>query len=461
MSISRFTIRTSDRRVFRRCLRKWDWISSMRQNLTREGTEQNLNFWFGSAIHFALEDYHAYNKFGDPRRAFKAYYEAFKADTLPEGAGAAYDLGIGMLTYYIEWYDKHNKDFEFETLWLDEFNRPQIPGTPGAKPATEIRFFLDLSIKVIVDVRTEKIIKEYVPGDDDIKLRKVSAFNFGTEPDIMYYTPDLAEDTIEVQIVPIHYHGTIDRVVVDKFGRWWLLDYKTAKSADTNKLDTDDQISAYIWAMEQYLQHPLYGFVYLQLTKAVARTPRRLKNGELSVDKKQRTTYALVKSTLIKEFGSIQKTPNKYVEFLNHFVEQETPEGDKFIRWDYVPRTRNQIISTYYHIMGEVRAMINPNLYTYPNPTRDCIWDCPLRDTCIALDDGRMDDVNFTLTNTFVKRKREEDGGSSDEAWRKNLKYPAEQLGLATEEEFALDLEGMDIVIPDELDDVIGGMFGE
>ena len=33
--LSKFSIRTSDRRVFRRCLRKWDFQSSLRQNLTR------------------------------------------------------------------------------------------------------------------------------------------------------------------------------------------------------------------------------------------------------------------------------------------------------------------------------------------------------------------------------------------------------------------------------------------
>ena len=86
MQLSRFTIRTSDRRVFRRCLRKWGLQSSLKANLQRKGTEQNIHFWFGSAIHYAMEDYHGYNRFGDPRRAFKAYYNAFDPETLPEGA---------------------------------------------------------------------------------------------------------------------------------------------------------------------------------------------------------------------------------------------------------------------------------------------------------------------------------------------------------------------------------------
>ena len=80
---SQFNIRTSDRRVFRRCLRKWDYQSSLRQNLTRAGVEANINFWFGSAIHFCMEDYHGYNRFQDPRSALHAYYQAFPEDDMP------------------------------------------------------------------------------------------------------------------------------------------------------------------------------------------------------------------------------------------------------------------------------------------------------------------------------------------------------------------------------------------
>ena len=99
--LSHYTIRTSDRRVFRRCLRKWSFQSSLRGNWKYQGTEQNINFWFGSAIHFAMEDYHGYNVFGDPRIAFWAYYQAFPEDELPSGAEAHYSLGIAMLSYYL------------------------------------------------------------------------------------------------------------------------------------------------------------------------------------------------------------------------------------------------------------------------------------------------------------------------------------------------------------------------
>lgn len=389
--------------------------------MQRKGTEQNIHFWFGTAIHFALEDYHGLNRFGDPRDALDAYYMAFDEDTLPEGADEHYALGQGMLGYYLEWYPKHNKDKDFQTVWFDKDYNEVEPWSEGGKPGTEVKFYLDLGIHVIVDTETEQILGEYTPETGKL-IKRLNSLNFLTMEDEETLTYPVGDKYKEVSIVPIHYHGTVDRVVKDRYGKWWIMDYKTAKGADTNKLDTDDQISAYIWAMEQILQHPIEGFIYLQLTKDLIQKPRRLKNGSLSVDKKQKTTYQLVRKEIIEDYGSVQVAPNKVIEFLNHMAEQNFPEGDRFIRWDLVKRSKEQLISTYNHIMGEVRMMINPNLYLFPNPTRDCIWDCPLRDICIALDDGRLDDVNYTLEMEYSKRPREEDG--DQEAWMDKIKWP-------------------------------------
>lgn len=455
--LSRFTIRTSDRRVFRRCLRKWGFMSSLKQNLQGRGTEQNINFWFGSAIHFAMEDYFGYNRFGDPRRAFKAYYDAFKEEDRPEGAAMCYDLGINMLTYFLDWYPRHNRDWQFETIWFNEQNEVVPAGTEGAKPAVELQFFLDLGIEVLADAETEQIICEFSPGNMPVKVNIQKATDFMIGPgeeaakDIVHYLTEDEEgnpEWREGKIVPIHYHGTVDRVVIDKYGRWWILDYKTAKGADTNKLDTDDQISAYLWAMEQVLQHKIYGFIYLQLTKDVAKPPKRLKDGTYSVDKKQKTTHHLARTALIEEYGSIQKVPMKYIDFLNTLAEKETPEGDRFIRWDFVQRTDEQLKSTYNHIMGEVRAMINPSLYLYPNPTRDCIWDCPLRDVCIALDCNNIDEVENILRMNFEKRPRGEDGKEAD--WRSKIAWPKDTLPPVEPSEFAMSSESLfDLVLPD------------
>lgn len=405
-NISHFTIRTSDRRTFRRCLRKWDFQSSLRGNWQHKGTEQNINFWFGSAIHFSMEDYHGENKFGDPRKAFWAYYQAFPADELPMGAEAHYELGMAMLSYYLTWYKRHNDVAGFETALVDPethqlYNPHQVKKTDKMEYAVEQSFILPLNTYVAVDANGN--------------IRK--AFFNVQDPSCISFT----YNGVECDIVPICYHGTMDRIVCDKYGRYWVLDYKTAKGADTNKLDTDDQISAYLWAFEKWFGIKPYGFIYLQLTKEAVQEPKRLKNGELSVDKKQKTTYSLLKQEIINDYGTVNAAPSKLIQFLNHMASIESPEGDRFIRWDFVKRTPEQIKSTEEHIMGELHHMLWEDLYCYPSPTRDCIWDCPCRDLCLALDRKDETAVNEFMQN-FEQRPRNEDGNL--DPWRENIPWP-------------------------------------
>lgn len=405
-NISHFTIRTSDRRTFRRCLRKWDFQSSLRGNWQHIGTEQNINFWFGSAIHFSMEDYHGENKFGDPRKAFWAYYQAFPADELPMGAEVHYELGMAMLSYYLTWYKRHNDVAGFETALVDPethqlYNPHQVKKTDRMEYAVEQSFILPLST--------------YVAVDTNGNIRK--AFFNVQDPSCISFT----YNGVECDIVPICYHGTMDRIVCDKYGRYWILDYKTAKGADINKLDTDDQISAYLWAFEKWFGIKPYGFIYLQLTKEAVQEPKRLKNGELSVDKKQKTTYSLLKQEIINDYGTVNAAPAKLIQFLNHMASIESPEGDRFIRWDFVKRTPEQIKSTEEHIMGELHHMLWEDLYCYPSPTRDCIWDCPCRDLCLALDRKDETAVNEFMQN-FEQRPRNEDGNL--DPWRENIPWP-------------------------------------
>lgn len=458
MRMSKFTVRTSERRVFRRCLRKWGFQSSKRQNLQGKGTETNIHFWFGSAIHFAMEDYFGYNKFGDVQRAFQAYYAAFPPHERPEGADTHYHLGMSMLEYFKVWYARHNQDMQFVTVWLAENKQEVEPGTPGAHPLIEESFLLDLGIKAWVNVETEEILKItdadvteiFSDGGSTFFYTKtvqvgVDAFDFPIEEEV----------TIEVAKVPVCYHGTMDRIVKDKHGRWWILDYKTAKSADTGKLDTDDQISAYLWAAEQWFGKPFYGFVYLQLTKDMVQEPKRLANGQLSVDKKQKTTSAKLKETLIKEFGSMSKVPKKYMDFYNHITAQETPEGDRFIRWDYVTRNKAQKESTFRHILGEVNMMVDPDLYLFPNPTRDCVWDCPFRDVCIKMDDGNEEEAQQILDFNFEQRPRTQDGNI--EPWRENVPWPekhGEAVGTMIEAAIPGPEVTLNLILPDKYKDL-------
>jgi hypothetical protein len=354
-----------------------------------------------------MEDFHGYNRFEDPRRALDAYYKAF-GDDLPPGAEFHYSLGMGMLSYYLTWYERRNQLPQFTTVWLDA-GKKQVPAyTPGATPAVEQRFFIPLGIEVWTNKEGEVV--QINKADGTVEYPDPSKLNLKTN---------------EYTKIPIFYHGTLDRIVEDRNGNWWIMDYKTAKSADTNKLDTDDQIAAYLWAASIWFNRPIRGMVYLQMTKDLAKEPKRLKDGSISVDKRQKTTYSLLKSELIWEFGSVDKAPNKYIEFLNHLAMQETEEGDRFIRWDMVKRSQAQIETTYDNILAETYEMLTTP-YFYPNPTRDCIWDCPARDMCLMQDRKEWNDIEALITLEWEQRPRDEDGNI--EEWRENLEWPVPEL---------------------------------
>lgn len=463
--ISRFVVRTSGRRVMRRCLRKWGFQSSMKMNLQRKGTEQNINFWFGSGIHFAMEDYFGYNRFGDPIKAFQGYFAAFPAYDRPEGADEAYYLGLGMLDYYKQWYPKHNDIYGFQTVWLNPDNTEAEPGTPGARPLVEESFLLDLGIKVwvrddteaIIDVHSlDGILHVFFEVDGQKYYRSLQCNEQGQ----YYFNPAvggiLTGQCVNVSQVPVYYHGTLDRVVKDRQGRWWIQDYKTAKSADTNKLDTDDQISAYMWAAEQWFQRPVHGFMYTQLTKDVPKPPKRLAGGGMSVDKKQKTTYQLARQMVIHDYGEVRKAPAKVLEYINFLASEELPEGDRFIRWDAVLRNKAQKEATYRHIMGELQLALNPNVYLFPNPTRDCIWDCPFRDACLMMDRGEEAQVAEWLEMNFEPRPREEDGNIDN--WRDNIPWPDTPQGKAIAESLSqIELtahQTLNLILPDKYRDM-------
>ena len=96
-------IHTHDRIQFKRCRRKWLFKSPLRMHLEPDPPLEILPLWFGTGIHFALEDFYGYNRFGDPVLALEAYLETFNPEDLPEGAVEEVALGMKMLDYYMHW----------------------------------------------------------------------------------------------------------------------------------------------------------------------------------------------------------------------------------------------------------------------------------------------------------------------------------------------------------------------
>jgi RecB family exonuclease len=352
MSNSFLEIHTSDRIAFKRCRRKWDFASPLRQHLQLTG-EPNHNLWFGTGFHFALEDYHGYHMFVHPGDALVAYRRAFREEELPDDHEELIELGFKMLDHYTYW-ERHRE--KFDTVWRN------------GKPLVECRFALEL-----------------------IDLSNMCGR-------------------------PVVYRGTFDRVVKDESGELWIEDYKTAAQIDQNKLATDPQISAYAWAGEQYFQEEIAGVLYTQFSKSVPEEPNILKSGLPSLAATQKTNHRKYQQVVEDIFG--EDVPPRYVEFLNVLADQETYEGDRYIRRDKVYRNLNSKLATYKHIINEGKEMLDPAISIYPNPTRDCAWDCPFREVCLLQEEGEEEEWRYQLTNFFREKEEESD------LWREKIQWP-------------------------------------
>lgn len=349
-------VSTSDRQVFKRCRRKWDLANRNRQSLVPIVGVTSAPLWQGTGHHFALEDYHGYNLFGDPREAFKAYVRAHKRSELPEGADEVIELELGMLTHYVErWLPQHGDPHQ--TLWIDE--RPQV----------------EVNVRIPLDIPPP-------PGYDSVE-----------------------------------YSTTYDRVVIDEYGRYLIEDYKTtAKQYEAGRLEQDPQVSAYLWSGKLVYGPKLEGAIWLEFLKAVPDPPEVLKNGELSQNKNQHTTASMYRETLIHYYGEV---PSKYVGFLNYLASQETAEGDKFIKRETIYRNETFAHNVEREIFAEIYDMLDPDIQLYPNPTRDCLWDCNYRAVSLAMDDGS--DYEYMLATEFEKWEGE---GYKSNEWRERLEYP-------------------------------------
>ena len=349
-------IRTSDRSSFKRCRRKWAWSSGLKQN--RSIKDAPSYFWIGTGGHFALEDYHGYNHFGHPVEAFNAYTAACKEfhrkhkRGLPDDWEEQTTLAQGILEHYLIWM-QHREPHK--TVWVD------------GQPQVEIKCEIELPV-----------------------------------------TPPPGYDRVVYQL-------TLDRLVeID--GEYWITDYKFYKQFGQDNLEYDQQMGAYIWGAQTIFDRPIAGAILHELVKNVPHEPKILSSGKLSYDKRQSTTHRIYREALINMYGAVEKAPKPNVDCLNDLAHQEGTDRDKFIKRSWTRRTELQQQAQGSMILLEAVDMCNPDLPLYPNPTRDCSWDCSLRDICLMMD--RDDDWDSLLEDLTVIDSEE------TTTWRDHLVLP-------------------------------------
>jgi hypothetical protein len=362
-------IHTSDRALFKRCRRKWNWQSGMRENLIPLGQAVDA-LWFGSGWHFLMEDYHGYRKFPTMDHAIVAYKEAFRHSELPGNVRDLMDLMAGMADYYVNSWLVYHPD-EYETLWVN--------GVP--------------QVEVDVDI------------DITVSLFAACLRRFGSS--------DWLANVLHGR--PVIYRLTFDRVVVTPEGFIRGVDYKTARQIDTNKLSNDPQVESYHWGGSLFYGDQFDGVIWQQFFKGFPDEPEWLSASQrFSFNKKQDTTYPIFRRAIKERYNG--HIPTMYNGVLSEFAEQQGDWGDRYIRRDILRRNPYSRGTAQDKILDEVLDMLDPGLPLYPNPTRDCSWDCAFKDACIATDDGS--DAEFILSSSFVRWQ----GYKQD--WKRRIVFP-------------------------------------
>lgn len=406
------SIHTSERRSFRGCRRRWDWIS--RQFYYPKVTARPLEF--GVAFHAGMEKYYEFylGLFAnpDPEAAMKLAVQEFHKVTadqrlkyvrnhgpLDADKDADYNdrqqLGADMLKYYFTNVapiaDKGLKPLKVEIKF-------EVPITNPYTGEQDLWCKCDHCWRQFK--RSDVYRKEYTSWERYLEaVDELCGSHDGTAEE---------EYSKNWKGLPVTYGGRIDILFEDSLGRLWIGDWKTAaRLSGTETSDeylwNDDQITAYVWAL-RLIGFNVAGFIYAEIKKAVPVEPEPLKSIRLgrrfSVSKQIVTDWKLYEQTVM-ENDSYAYEIGLYDDFIDYLKR----EGPNFHSRHQVNRNDEECRQAGINIWLEARDMVNPSLPIYPNPGRfHCKGfgpdsGCAFWEPCLGTNRG--EDVDYSLTTLF------------------------------------------------------------
>ena len=389
-------VHNSDRGSFRRCRRYFDWSSPTRNNLSLRADLNGINtdLWFGTGIHWALEQYYNPGLKRDPVEAFKTWFSIQwqggivteewldrihdlepvdnhdgtwlargLEDVLPDPDGEVYDglynLGVAMMEGYKLIAAKHDG---FEVLVAEH----------------------DFSIP-IWDFTNDCILKA-------VDLREQSP-NYG-------------------KLLEVHNRGRMDAIYAKPSGRIGILDHKTSSRIDEEffeKLETDEQCTSYLYAGEveaKFYKLPYAGeameeCIYNVLRKAAPKPPTMVRGGLFSVNRNEESaTYEMLMAFMQEhdiDYDSLPEKHKGYVSWLRDVGDEQ------FYVRKFVRRNKAQLQNAGKRLYLEAMDMLDANLRIYPNLSNSykCLR-CAFRSPCLAKEAGydweQMIRDNYTRT---------------------------------------------------------------
>jgi hypothetical protein len=375
-------VHTSERRSFRGCRRRWDWI--FRQNYYPIMTAKPLEF--GTAVHAAWEVYYDPKTWGMPRnviaalaidtftrkclaqkqKALKATDQMALDDEIEKDYQERVELGQGMLKYY----------FEQVAPVLDKGWKPKY---------VEVEFMVPI---------------DHPETGETIWCKCDTCW---TKYNVWMAENDYFLDRDAWTGLPVCYAGRLDMMAEDDKGDLWIFDWKTARSIakDDEFLYLDDQVGSYPWALRK-LGFNVRGFVYHEQRKGFPQAPQKNKVRRLgclfSVSKSQTTDYDTYLATIEAEDGEAYAA-GYYDDFLQYLKN----EGIEYYARHVIYKSEDELREIEKNIGYEVLDMIDPNLRIYPSPGRFGCTFCAFRQPC--LEQNRRGDFQYGLDTLFERRE--------------------------------------------------------
>jgi PD-(D/E)XK nuclease superfamily len=364
--VDKLIIRTSDRQIFKRCRQLWDFTSKIRMDY--EPLRPKDYFEFGTAWHAAMESWyapeHGKNEDNYPfldaqreqpaRWAFQQTNSQQRKQLVNLGFGGQeldqeYQerevLGLNMLEYYFGWSREHD---DFEPITVEH------------------------EFEVLIGYLHDEHFRDWDVGD-------------GRSQEVVY-------------------QGRIDGLVRDLKGNYWLLEHKTAsKEGGTQWLMMDEQTGSYIWAFEKMLGVRILGVIRTVAYKRFPAQPRILKDGGVSVDRRQSTTAQLFMDAVQEAYPfrpapeTIAKVP-KYKEYWDFLFSEAAPV---FVERHSLTRNHEQIEDIGRRITLEAEDMLS-DPHIYPNVSPMNCNPCLFFGPCLMRQEGS--DWEFTLKSSYRKR---------------------------------------------------------
>lgn len=345
-------LRTSERRAFKRCQRRWWW--GWREGLKPVGAE-STPLWFGTGIHLGLAEWYlpgmskrsGVNRGPHPAETFEAFagdaMRSVKVATATEERVAQYEDGSRLGVILLEEYVKHwGRDESWSFIQAEKTFSLDIPW-PGA----------DRQSLYVVDEQTGSLVQ---------------------------------------------YKGTYDGVYRDLVdGRIKLLETKSAKAIQLTHLTLDDQAGSY-WAVASHTlraeglikpDESIAGINYNFLRKALPDDrPTDAEGYACNKPKKEDYTKTFAgwgstadyskftlanleaeaksrKLTVLGERSKVQPSPL----FVRELVHRTRPERQTQLR-----RIQDEAV--------QMQAIRDGLLPMTKNPNRDCSWDCDFFGIC-------------------------------------------------------------------------------